>query len=139
MKIAIAGTRQFRDQTQMNSALDRLHPSEILHGGAEGADALAASYGRRKGLPVNLFLPMHKIDATVKYHPRYFLKRTEQMLDHADMLLAAWDGQSKGTAHAIKYARKKGLPVEIIEINPQQLRRLPKANPYLEKNPPLFQ
>jgi hypothetical protein len=38
------------------------------------------------------------------------------MVDHAELLIAVWDGTSGGTANCVKYARKDG--VEIWRINP---------------------
>lgn len=37
------------------------------------------------------------------------------MVDHATHLLAVYDGQPGGTASTIRYARKKGLEITIIE------------------------
>jgi uncharacterized phage-like protein YoqJ len=39
-------------------------------------------------------------------------KRNEWMVDHCDLLLAAWDGSGGGTANCVKYAEKVGRPVE---------------------------
>ena len=36
------------------------------------------------------------------------------MADHADMLIAFWDGKSRGTQNMIKTARKAGLSVRVI-------------------------
>ena len=37
--------------------------------------------------------------------------RNEYMVDHADQLLALWDGTSGGTANCVEYAKGKGLPI----------------------------
>ena len=37
--------------------------------------------------------------------------RNAQMADYADILLAFWDGESKGTKHMINLAEKKDLDV----------------------------
>lgn len=37
--------------------------------------------------------------------------RNEWMVDHADMLVAVWDGTPGGTTNCVKYAVKQGLPI----------------------------
>lgn len=46
-----------------------------------------------------------------------YLARNRYMVDHADLLLAVYDGEKKlrsGTMHTVNYARKKHLPVMLI-------------------------
>jgi uncharacterized phage-like protein YoqJ len=38
-------------------------------------------------------------------------KRNEWMIDHANVVVAVWDGTSGGTANAVKYAKKIKRPV----------------------------
>ncbi len=42
-------------------------------------------------------------------------KRNRYLVDNADILLAAFDGQPGGTAMTVKYAKKKGIPILTIE------------------------
>ena len=45
-------------------------------------------------------------------------RRNEYMVDHADAVLGIWTGKSKGgTAACLRYARKSGKPVYIIDPN----------------------
>ena len=37
--------------------------------------------------------------------------------DFNDVLLAFWDGKSKGTKHMIDYANKKGLMVKVVYLS----------------------
>lgn len=37
------------------------------------------------------------------------------MIDHADILLALWDGSHGGTGNAVKYARSNQLPIQFID------------------------
>ena len=49
------------------------------------------------------------------YGPRAVVIRNEQMLDTGvDLVIAFWDGQSRGTQHMIESAKRRGIPVEII-------------------------
>lgn len=49
------------------------------------------------------------------YYNGCLQKRNRYMVDHATHLLAVYDGQPGGTASTIRYARKKGLEITIIE------------------------
>ena len=49
------------------------------------------------------------------YYNGCLQKRNRYMVDHATRLLAVYDGQPGGTASTIRYARKKGLEITIIE------------------------
>jgi uncharacterized phage-like protein YoqJ len=45
-----------------------------------------------------------------------YQKRNEWMVDHAQMVIAVWDGSSGGTANCVKYALKQGK--RVWQINP---------------------
>ena len=49
------------------------------------------------------------------YYNGCLQKRNRYMIDHATHLLAVYDGQPGETASTIRYARKKGLEITIIE------------------------
>lgn len=41
--------------------------------------------------------------------------RNSSMVLHSNETIAGWDGQSKGTKHAIDQSKAKGLPVQLLE------------------------
>jgi hypothetical protein len=45
------------------------------------------------------------------------LKRNIEMAAFADILIAFWDGESKGTKHMIEFATQVGLKVKVIFLN----------------------
>lgn len=45
-----------------------------------------------------------------------YQKRNEWMVDHAQMVIAVWDGSPGGTANCVKYALKQGK--KVWQINP---------------------
>lgn len=47
----------------------------------------------------------------VPYTPSAMQIRNIWMCDHANMVLALWDGSSGGTANCVRYAQKKGLSI----------------------------
>lgn len=52
-----------------------------------------------------------------QYHQGALYERNYWMVDHADLVLAVWNGLEKGgTWHTISYARRVGKPVKIISV-----------------------
>ena len=108
MKVAIIGSRG------LNLDISPYIPPEtttIISGGAKGIDRLAAQYARRNGIPLIEFLP----DYEAHGHAAPFV-RNRQIAESADMVIAIWDGCSKGTIYTLKYASKIGKRVKIYEI-----------------------
>ncbi|MBD5560569.1 MAG: DUF1273 domain-containing protein [Clostridia bacterium] len=44
-----------------------------------------------------------------------YMKRDRYMVDHADMLIAVWNGTRSGTGYTVEYAQQKGVPVTVID------------------------
>ena len=109
MKVAIIGSRGITD-----FALDTLVPpeaTEILSGGARGVDTLARIWAEAHGLPCREFLPDY---------PRYGrgapLRRNAELVHKADLVIALWDGNSRGTAFTIAECERTGKPCRVIRI-----------------------
>lgn len=116
MKVLVCGSREFADPFRANLAItDRvaqLPPCEIIHGGARGADSMAATVALRMGRPVTMF------PADWETHGKRagVIRNLEMLAARPDLVLAFWDGKSRGTAHTITEARKRNVPVEVIPI-----------------------
>lgn len=54
-----------------------------------------------------------------EYAPYLMQKRNEYMVDHADKVIAVWDGSKGGTYNCVKYAEKQDK--EIIRIDPREI------------------
>ena len=50
-----------------------------------------------------------------EYHRAALFIRNQYMVDHADLLLAAYDGQSGGTRMTVEYARRKNIQIMLIQ------------------------
>ena len=48
------------------------------------------------------------------YTPDCLWKRNRYMVDHADIVLAVWNGSPSGTGQTVWYARETGKPVWIV-------------------------
>lgn len=113
MRVAVVGSRTFMDYAAMCQTLDRLPVTEIVSGGARGADKLAERYAHERSLPVRVFLPKHQLDRSVPYHAKWYLDRNREIVDYADHVVAFWDGHSNGTRYTIDYATRTGAPVTV--------------------------
>lgn len=106
MKVGVIGSRGLvvRD-------LGRYLPentTEIVSGGARGVDSSAAQYALANGLKLKEFLPDYEL-----YGKRAPLMRNLEIIAYADLILAFWDGRSKGTLFTVQRCRKAGKPVRL--------------------------
>ena len=115
MKVIIAGSRGFEDYEYLKKQLNLLieegyltHMSTIVSGGARGADRLGELFAAEYQLKTVLFPADWD-----QYGPSAGPIRNEQMADYADVLVAFWDGKSRGTQNMIELmqARRKELHV----------------------------
>ncbi len=107
MKVAVIGSRGC-----VVTGLEEYLPqdtTEIVSGGAKGVDACAAAYAEKAGLPLKVFLPDYH-----RYGRGAPLRRNRQIVEYADMVLAFWDGASRGTRFVIDLCRRQGKPVRVI-------------------------
>lgn len=118
MRLAIVGSRTFNNKRIVENIIKEFANDykdlEIVSGGAKGADSLAEQVANDMGLKFTVFLPLFKRDKTVPYNPKWFFERNKEIVDYSDMIVAIWDFHSKGTEHAIKYARKKKKMLKIV-------------------------
>ncbi len=115
MKLAIVGSRNFCDYELLVKHANKYKATEIVSGGALGADFLGEKYAKDNGLLLKVFLPKFKIDSTISYDPKWFFERNKEIVEYCDKVLAFPMGKSSGTRHTIAYAKLKGKEVEIIE------------------------
>ncbi len=109
MKVAVIGSRDL-----LLSDLSKYLPSdveEIVSGGARGIDSCAARYAKEHGLKLKEFLPDYE-----KYGKKAPLLRNLEIIDYADLVLAFWDGKSRGTWFVIENCKKKGKPFRVYGI-----------------------
>ena len=115
MKTIIAGCRDFTDYNLLKSKVDYYRKdnaiTEVVCGGATGADALGENYAVQNGIPVKGF------PADWNKHGKAAGPiRNRQMAEYADCLIAVWDGKSRGTKNMIDEMNKLMKPVYIVWI-----------------------
>ena len=109
MKLAVIGSHSLCD-----IVIDMYIPhnvSEIVSGGAKGIDLLAKEYANRRGIVYTEFLPNYNL-----YGRCAPIKRNEEIARYADEAIAFWDGKLKGTDYTIKFFKKLGKKVTIINF-----------------------
>lgn len=77
--------------------------TEIVSGGAVGVDTCAREYALSMHLKLKEFLPDYS-----KYGRAAPLRRNIEIIEYADLVLAFWDGRSRGTAYVIRECDKRG-------------------------------
>jgi hypothetical protein len=109
-KIAIVGSRTFRNERLLEKTMGDFDPSMVISGGADGADRMGERWARRHGIETLIFHPDHK-----RYrHPYHH--RNRLIAEACDILIAFWDGRSSGTRYTIEYARRIGKRVVIVRF-----------------------
>lgn len=110
MRVAIIGSRGLQIED-----LEKYLPNgvtEIVSGGARGVDSSAKKFANTHGIKLTEFLPDYK-----RYGRSAPLKRNITIIENADMVLALWDGISRGTKYVIDNCKKRNIPITVHIIN----------------------
>ena len=113
MKVIIAGGRDFNDTELAAGYLIQLVEDKhvpdvvtIISGGARGADKVGEYLAELYELPLEIYpADWNKYGKSAGY------KRNSLMAANADVLVAFWDGKSKGTMHMINTMKQQHKPV----------------------------
>lgn len=112
MKIGIVGSRTFLDYELVKKALseylDKYEDLVIVSGGAKGADSLAEQFADDHNLQKIIFNPDWK-----KYGKIAGILRNRMIIKESDMIIAFWDGKSRGTKSTISMAKQNDKEVVI--------------------------
>ena len=109
-QVASGNIREIFTQLQIETA-------EIISGGARGADKVGELFAEENGIPLKRFLPDWG-----RYGRGAGLKRNLQMLEYAmgsenPIVIAFWNGESKGTGFTVENARQRNIPVYVIDCS----------------------
>jgi len=116
MTLAIVGSRGFNDYEGLKESLleyDLIETcTKVVSGGARGADSLGERFANEFNIPIEVIKP--NWDAFGK--AAGFIRNTD-IVNKCDVLIAFWDGQSRGTLDSINKARAANKRVIIVEYN----------------------
>lgn len=82
--------------------------TEIILGGAKGVDTSAKEYALSNGIKLTEYLPEYAL-----YGRAAPLKRNITIIENADIVLAFWDGKSRGTKFVIDSCHRLGVEVRM--------------------------
>ena len=106
MKVAIIGTRSL-----INVEISKYIPenvTEIISVGAIGIDTLAEEVADKRRISKSIIRPEYD-----KYGKKAPLIRNKEIVKRAELVIAFWDGKSRGTKFTIDYAKKLNKEVKI--------------------------
>ena len=106
MKVAVIGSRGLLVERLEDYLPEGV--TEIVSGGARGVDTCAKNYALSRGLKLTEFLPEYG-----KYGRGAPLRRNITIIEYADLVLAFWDGRSRGTKYVIDNCKKRNIPVAV--------------------------
>lgn len=109
MRVAIVGSRD------LSVDIEKYIPentTEIVSGGARGIDMLAERWTDQHNIPKLILKPDYD-----KYGRSAPIRRNEIIVQISDLVVAVWDGKSRGTKFTIDYAKKCGIPVQFFQID----------------------
>ena len=116
MKIAVIGSREGfpgnpSDLIEKVLELENLTKDQItiVSGGARGVDSLAESWARSNNVNTLIFRADWK---NLGKGAGYI--RNHNIIENSDIVLALWNGESRGTLHSLCLSRKLGKKVYLI-------------------------
>lgn len=111
MRVAIVGSRDWPFADQIRNAVASLEPTDVLvSGAARGTDTIAENAALQRGLQTII----HPADWDTHGKSAGYI-RNKYIVRDADRVIAFQYKRSKGTQHTIDIAKKKGIPVKLIE------------------------
>lgn len=128
LRVIIAGSRDFNDYHLLKTACSSIFYKlaskcvinksniEVVSGGARGADSLGERFATENGIQIKRFPANWNA-----YGKRAGYIRNNQMAEYASdgdnygVLIAFWDGKSKGTKNMFDIAKRKGIETYVID------------------------
>jgi hypothetical protein len=125
MKYAIIGGRNFNDYELLKQSLNEYNDIDlIVSGAANGADELSEVYAKENNIPTlihkanwkNMKEPcVRKSNQYGEYNSLAGLNRNSLIIKDCDIVIAFWDGKSRGTKDSINKAKKAGKEIIIVK------------------------
>lgn len=109
-RIAIIGSRTFANAKLLAKIMAEYVgiATQIVSGGADGADKMGARWARKNGISTKIFEPDHKRYKHAYHH------RNRLIVENCDLVVAFWNGHSTGTSYTVTYAKRLGKDVRVI-------------------------
>ena len=113
MKVAIIGSRGYPDPDCVRAYVRALPAdSVVVSGGARGVDRIAVDEAKRCGLETEVYPALWELEGRSAG-----FRRNRRLVAAADRVVAFWDGESRGTRHAIDVATVLKKPLVVIRVD----------------------
>lgn len=134
LRVVIAGSRDFDDLPKLISSCanilsdiinrrNDLDKIRVVSGTAKGADQLGEQYAKIAGYEVTKFYPdWNGLGKKAGYVRNTEMAKYAVANGNYGVLIAFWDGKSKGTKHMIDLAKKNNLEVYIVRFDDEEIR-----------------
>lgn len=121
MKIVVCGSRTFTDYKRLEKVLMEIHfglfafgesktrITSIVAGEARGADLLAKEFAARHHFAYQGFPARWEQEG----RSAGFNRNVRMIDERPDLVVAFWDGKSRGTAHTIELAQRAGINTQV--------------------------
>ena len=120
MRILVCGSRDWNDKEAIRFAIEKECAKSdwpapahvwIINGAARGADRLSSEVGEE------LHLGVHEVPAQWNMYGKGAgpIRNAEMLKMAPDVVLAFWDGKSKGTKNMMVHAHRAGVPVKVFQ------------------------
>lgn len=116
MRTIIAGSRLITDYQHVLIAIGNsgINITQVVSGTANGVDQLGEKFAGEHDIEVVRFPANWD-----KFGKKAGYLRNIEMAEHADALIAVYNGTSRGTQHMTNIAKRRGLHVYVYNINEQ--------------------
>jgi predicted Rossmann fold nucleotide-binding protein DprA/Smf involved in DNA uptake len=110
VKVGIVGSRHFKEPARVTEYVRSLPlNASIITGSASGVDAAATRAARERGIAVQVMPASFDELADASKAAA----RNQRLVDACDVLVAFWDGSSKGTRATLDRALDSGKEVHV--------------------------
>ena len=121
--IIIAGSRGLVNPNMIEVGMAEIDITDkiacIISGGARGVDKLGETWAKKHGIKVLKFPANWERDGKSAGY-----KRNLEMAKVGDILVAFWDGKSKGTQHMFEIAKHNEIFTIVFQVIGNKLRKL---------------
>ena len=130
ISICVVGSRDMTDYRILSQVLDGMHlwsphnVKQFVCGGARGADTLGERWAKQRGYPT-VSMPADWDQHGKAAGPI----RNAEMAEITDVLVAFWDGHSRGTQHMLRHCHDRGILIYLYKLDGTLWWRTPKEEP----------
>jgi YspA, cpYpsA-related SLOG family len=120
-RILVCGSRDWEDVASIRAALvdgpAKIHPTDtVIHGGSRGADKIAGMLARELGATVETYPADWRLNGR-KAGP---IRNVVMLNTKPHLVIAFHKDDSRGTAHVIREARARKIPLIVFQTVPRR-------------------